>query len=75
MKKNNIEITGYPTIDKTHLEGTKFFERNPIIPNISVADTMSFLWSKCPNDPAVSCLDLNATHKELLMDAKIIAKS
>ncbi len=67
--------TGYPSIDKTHLEGTKFFERNPIIPSISIADTMKFLWLNSANDPAISCLDLSATHKELLEDAKTIAKS
>ena len=27
------EKTGYPSIDKTHLEGTKFLERHPIIPS------------------------------------------
>ena len=27
------EKTGYPSKDKTHLKGTKFIERNPIIPS------------------------------------------
>ena len=69
------ELTGYPTIDKTHLKDAKFFEKHPIIPNISIADTMKLLWATCPNDPAISCLDLNATHKEFLLDSKIIAKA
>ena len=72
MKKMN---TGYPTIDKTHLKDTKFSERHPIIPNLSISNTMRALWTTCPNDPAISCYDLKVTHKELLNDAKIIAKS
>jgi len=74
-EKDTKKLTGYPTIDKTHLKGTKFSERNPIIPSISIANTMKFLWAGCPNDPAISCLDINATHKELLEDAKTLAKS
>ncbi len=70
-----INKTGYPSIDKTHLEGTRFFERNPIVPSISIANAMKLLWANCPNDPAISCLDLSANHKELLNDAKTIAKS
>lgn len=70
-----MKNTGYPSIDKKHLEGVTFFEKNPIIPGVSIADTMKFLWATSPNDPAISCLDLSATHKELLQDAKIIAKS
>ena len=67
--------SGYPSIDKIHLKDSSFFEKNPIIPSVSIANTMSFLWANCPNDPAINCLDLSATHKELLTDAKVIAKS
>lgn len=70
-----MKETGYPSVDKTHLKDAKFFEKNPIIPNLSISDVMRLLWINCPNDPAVSCHNLSATHKELLNDAKIIAKS
>ncbi len=67
--------TGYPSIDKKHLMDTKFFERHPFVPSISIADTMKALWLNSPNDPAISHNDLRATHRELLNDAKIIAKA
>ena len=67
--------TGYPSIDKKHLVGTKWSERHPMIPNAGIADTMKVLWSTCPDDPAVSHDELTATHKELLEDAKTIAKA
>ena len=72
---NKQELTGYPSIDKTHLKDVSYFEKNPVIPSISIANTMKILWATCPDDPAISCLNLTATHKELLTDAKTIAKS
>ncbi len=68
------DMTGYPSIDKTHLKDTTFFERHPFIPNyLSVVNTLRLLWLFSPNDPAVSCLNISASHKELLQDARIVA--
>lgn len=72
MKKT---LTGYPSLDKTHLKDAKFSEKHPFIPGVNIYDAMKVLWAGCPNDPAISCLDVKATHKELLQDAKTIAKS
>lgn len=72
MKKN---LTGYPSIDKTHLKNTSFFERNPIIPSMSISDVMNALWAFSPNDYAITCGNLRVSHLELLKDAKIVAKS
>lgn len=69
------ELTGYPSIDQTHLKDAKFSEKHPVIPSISIANTMGAMWALSPNAPAISSLDINATHKELLEDAKTIAKS
>ena len=67
--------TGYPTIDKKHLEGTTYLERHPLIPSVNIANTMKMLWLNTPDEPAVSHDELKATHKELLNDAKTISKA
>ena len=69
------EKTGYPTIDKTHLKGTKFSERHPIIPSISIVDTMDLLWLTDMKSPAISCGDLIVSRSEFKTDRKIIAKA
>ena len=69
------EKTGYPTIDKTHLEGTKFFEKHPFVPDLSISNAMRVLWLGKKNDPAVGYYDLNVSRKELLSDGDIISKA
>ena len=72
---HNIKKTGYPSIDKTHLEGTKFFEKHPIIPNVSIVDAMDFIWLPNMNANAITCGDLTASRKDFKTDRKIIAKA
>jgi len=68
--------TGYPSIDKKHLHGTKFSERHPFIPGVSVYDAMRFMWYNSPDDPAVSYEDLVVSHDELVdEDAITIANA
>jgi len=69
------KLTGYPSIDKSHLNGTKYFERHPIIPNMSIVNVMKLLWMSCPNDPAVIFFDKVVTHSELLKDSLVLAKA
>lgn len=69
------KITNIPSIDKTHLKSESFFDRHPIIPNISIYNSLKFISSKYKNDSAIDCLDLNMTYQELMNDAVIISKS
>lgn len=68
-------MTGYPSIDKTHLQGTAYFERHPYIPNISISNALDFMFSLKGNTPAIECLDLHITHLELREDAVILSKA
>ena len=71
MKKE----TGYPSIDKTHLEGTKFFERNPLIPSLTFSQVLDGMLLLQGNHNIVDCLDLRVTSDEFKKDSLIIAKA
>lgn len=71
MKKE----TGYPSIDKTHLEGTKFFERHPIIPSLTFSQVLDTMFLLQGNHNIVDCLDLRVTSDEFKKDSLIIAKA
>ena len=72
MKKE----TNYPSIDKTHLEGTKFFERHPIIPSfLTFSQVMDLMFLTQGNHKIVDCLNLRVDVKEFQKDSLIIAKA
>lgn len=71
MKKE----TGYPSIDKKHLEGTKFFERHPLIPSLTFSQVLDAMFLTQGNHNLVDCLDLRVTSNEFKKDSLIIAKS
>ncbi len=71
MKKE----TGYPSIDKTHLEGTKFFERNPIIPSLTFSQVLDLMFKIQGNHKIVDCLDLRVDVNEFKKDSLIVAKA
>ena len=70
-----MKETGYPSIDKKHLDGTKFIERHPIIPSISLSNAMDLTNINKQNDYIIDCLDLRVKYKELKEDAKIISQA
>lgn len=72
MKKE----TGYPSIDKVHLEGTKFLERHPIIPSfMTFSQVMDLMFMMQGNHNIVDCLDLRVNVKEFKKDSLMIAKA
>lgn len=75
MGKTEKKMTGYPSIDKVHLKGTRFWERNPIIPNISISNAIDMVNIFRSNVSAVNCLDLMVTYGEMKNDSEIISKS
>ena len=74
-KMFNKSETGYPSIDKTHLRGTKFSERHPIIPPLSFSDVMDFMFYTQGEHNIVDCLDLEVNTKEFQKDSLLIAKA
>lgn len=72
--KNKVK-TGYPSIDKTHLEGTKFFDRNPIIPNLSMYNTFAFMSKGFKDKMAVDSLDAHLTYDELNKEIVTMSKA
>jgi len=75
LQINERLLTGYPSIDKTHLRDAKFLEKHPIIPNINIYSAFKLMSAPYKNDSAVDCLDLNATYKELLEDSITLSKA
>lgn len=70
------EKTGYPSIDKTHLEGTKFLERHPIIPSfMTFSQVMDLMFMMQGNHNIVDCLDLRVNVKEFKKDSLMVAKA
>lgn len=66
--------TGYPSVDKTHQKGQKYFERHPIIPAINIYHAVLFMSRRYKNDTAVDCLELKITFGELIRDINILSK-
>lgn len=67
--------TGYPSIDKIHLKGTKYFERHPLIPSMTFSQILDLMFLLQGNHDIVDCLDLKVDVKEFQKDSLIIAKA
>ena len=73
MKKR--ELTGYPSIDKLHDRDFNFFQRHPIIPNISVVNAIAVINAFNKKDEAVDNLYFSVSYGEMLRDASIMSKA
>lgn len=71
MKKE----TGYPSVDKVHEIGYSYFERNPIIPNISFYNALNLISKSYKDTTAINCRELNVTYKELIDSTKVLSKA
>lgn len=67
--------TNYPSIDKTHQKENGFLKNNPIIPDMSIVNTIALISSFYRDAIAVDCLDLRVTYQELLDTSKVLSKS
>lgn len=70
-----MKNTGYPSIDNLHEKDKSYFKRNPIIPDISIYNSLNMLKLIYKDYTALDCLDLEITYKELLDISKTISKS
>ena len=71
MKK----LTGYPSIDNIHNKDYNLFSRKPIIPNMSIYNTISLISNFYKKEEAVDCLDLNVNYDEMLKDTVTLSKT
>lgn len=71
MKQNSE----YPSESKQHFNNYSFFEKHPIIPNISIYNVLKILTKLYKNNVALDCLKLQMTYKDLLNNANILSKS
>ncbi len=67
--------TGYPSIDKTHIQDATFFEKHPIIPGINIYNALKLISSAYKSDDAVNCLETTINFEELINNAAILSKS
>ncbi len=72
MKK---ELTGYPSVDRLHEKDSTFFEKNPVIPSVSVYNVLKLLSLKKKDDISIDCLDLSATYNQLIKDVVVFSKA
>ena len=70
-----MKNTGYPSIDRRHEDGSKYFERNPIIPDMSIYNALKLMSLSYRRENAIDCLDLTMTFDELIKNSVILSKS
>ena len=69
----NEQKTGNPYYDKPWENGKSYFERNPIIPNFSVYNTIKLLNTFYQNKTAIDCIDLQVNYREMFNDSVTIS--
>ena len=69
------ELTGYPSIDNIHNRDYNYLERNPIIPNMSIYNSINLISNFYRKEEAIDCLELNASYDEMLKDTITLSKT
>lgn len=69
----NKKLTGYASIDNPQSRESKYFERNPIIPNVNIYTLLKLLSGSNLDKPAVDCLDLKASYRDLINDSATVS--
>lgn len=70
-----MNFTGYPSIDNIHNKDYSFFDRNPIIPDMSIYNTINMLSTFYRKEEAIDCLDLNVNYNEMINDTVLLSKT
>ena len=70
-----MNFTGYPSIDNIHNKDYSFFDRNPIIPDMSIYNTINMLSTFYRKEEAIDCLDLNVNYDEMINDTVLLSKA
>lgn len=67
--------TGYPSIDKPQNKEHSFFEQHPIIPNMSVYNSIRLINAYYGEKTAIDCINVSANYQQLFDDAITISKA
>ena len=70
-----MNFTGYPSIDNIHNKDYSFFDRNSIIPDMSIYNTINMLSTFYRKEEAIDCLDLNVNYDEMINDTVLLSKA
>ena len=73
-KKISRKMTGFASIDRPHESDANFFQKHPIIPNLSIYNAVLAMSLPYRKEDAINCYDLTVTYNELLEDAKALSK-
>ena len=73
MEEKNL--TGYPSIDKPQNNGYSFFAKNPVIPELSIYNSIQLINSFYKNKDAINCIDLTASYNQLINDSVTISRA
>lgn len=68
-------MTCYPSVDNLHNKDYSFFDRNPIIPNMSIYNAINLLSTFYRKEEAIDCLDLIVSYDQMLKDAVTLSKT
>ena len=69
------ELTNYPSIDNIHEKDYSYFERHPIIPNMSIYNVINLLSKFYKNEEAINCMNLSVTYDEMIKDSITLSKT
>ena len=72
MKK---EASEYPSLGKPHNTGYSYFEKHPMIPNLSVYNAIRAINTFYGNKEAIDCLDLKVNYDQLFKDSITISRA
>lgn len=67
--------TDYPSMDKIHEKGEKYFDVHPIIPSLSIYNAIKLISSLYKKEKAIDCLELNISYEELIKNAATLSKA
>lgn len=70
-----MNFTCYPSIDNIHNKDYSFFDRNSIIPDMSIYNTINMLSTFYRKEEAIDCLDLNVNYDEMINDTVLLSKT
>lgn len=69
------KLTGYPSIDMPQNKGASFFEKRPIIPNVSIYNSIKLITAFYKDKSAINCIDLTANYNQLISDSVTISRA
>ncbi len=73
-RSGSKKMTGYASIDRPYEADANFFQKHPVIPNLSIYNAVLAMSLPYRKEDALNCYDLTVTYDELIKDAKTLSK-